>query len=236
MCPEDTAIELTSSIEDYLEAINILTSTNKAVRVKDIARFLNVKMPSVNAALKILKEKELVDHEAYGHIELTEMGKEKALEIYKRHRLILAFMQEVLGVPYEIADEDACRVEHVLSEETMNNLAAFMMHLREQGESCPDWLDEFRRSMREKKTVSKTDGFIEKGFLNLTKVPEGKRVLVKGVEGGANVKRKLAELGLLPDTRVIVVSNQGGQMILEVKGAKIALGFGIASKVWGRIL
>ena len=192
-------------------------------------------MPSVNSALKVLKEKQLINHEAYGHVELTKRGLEYAQEIYRRHRLISQFFLEVLGVPYEIADEDACRVEHILSSETLDNLAAFMSVIDEQGEDKPDWFEKFREKMKEKKIASRSEGFIKEGLVNLVRSKEGKQFLIKGVDGGNVVKKRLATLGLLPDTICDVIVNQGGQLILEVKGTRIALGGGIATKLWGKI-
>jgi DtxR family Mn-dependent transcriptional regulator len=228
-------IDLTASIEDYLEAISILSSRNKTVRVKDIAAFLDVKMPSVNSALRVLKEKELITHEAYGHVELTEKGLEKAQEIYKRHRLISKFFQEILNVPYEIADEDACRVEHVVSPETLENLTAFMALIEQYGDNKPDWLENFREQMKGKRFKVSSEDFIDKGYTALPNAREGKQFIIKGIDGGVNLKKKVAILGLLPDTVCDVISIQGDQVILDVKGTKIALGGGMASKIWGKV-
>jgi DtxR family Mn-dependent transcriptional regulator len=203
--------------------------------VKDIALHLNVKMPSVNSALKILMENELIVHESYGHVEMTKKGLEYAQEIYRRHKLISHFFQEVLGVSYEIADDDACRVEHVLSSETIESLAGFMQAIEENSEKLPEWLTEFREDTRKKRVVTRSEGFIKKGLVNLTKAPEGSQFLIRGIDGGPGVTKRLAMLGLLPDTIVDIISAQQGQVILEVKGAKIALGGGMANKLWGKI-
>jgi DtxR family Mn-dependent transcriptional regulator len=171
LAKDDATIKLSASIEDYLEAINILSATDSHTRVKDIALHLNVKMPSVNSALKILMENELIVHESYGHVELTKKGLEYAQEIYRRHKLISQFLQEVLGEPFEIADVDACRVEHVLSGETIENLAAFMRVIEENSNNWPEWLTEFRENARNKSVTTSSEGFIKKGLINLTKAP-----------------------------------------------------------------
>lgn len=230
-----SAIQLTASIEDYLETISILSAKNKNVRVKDIAMALDVKMPSVNSALKVLKEKELIKHEAYSHVELTKKGQEYAREVYRRHKLISHFFQEVLGLPYEIADDDACKVEHVLSEETVENLAAFMDAVEENLDDRPAWFNNFREKLKQKRIVTRSEDFIKKGLTNLTKATEGKKFLIKGIDGGPNVNKRLATLGLLPDTITDVIVNQGGQVILDVKSTRIALGGGMASKIWGKV-
>ena len=203
--------------------------------MKDIAQALNVKMPSVNSALKVLKEKELIKHEAYGHVELTKIGQEYAREVYRRHKLISHFFQEVLGLPYEIADDDACKVEHVLSSKTIENLAAFMAAVEEHYEDKPAWFDGYRENMRLKRIITRSEEFIKKGLGNLTKATEGKQFLIKGIDGGPNLNKRLATLGLLPDTIADIIVNQGGHVILEVKGTRIALGGGMASKIWGKV-
>lgn len=196
---------------------------------------LNVKMPSVNSALKTLKENELIVHESYGHVELTKKGLEYAQEIYRRHKLISHFFQEVLGVSYAIADDDACRVEHVLSGETIESLAGFMQAIEENSENMPEWLSQFREIARIKRIATRSEGFIKKGLVNLTKAPEGSAFIIRGIDGGPGVTKRLAMLGLLPDSIVNVISAQHEQVILEVKGAKIALGDGMANKLWGKV-
>lgn len=76
---------LSPSLEDYLEAIYILKEKKGFTRVSEIADFLNVKMPSVNSALKILVEKGLVVHETYGYVSLTDEGEKNAKKVYSRH-------------------------------------------------------------------------------------------------------------------------------------------------------
>lgn len=124
----------TRAVEDYLEAIFLLERRLKVVRVKDVASFLGIKNPSVVAAVKSLAEKDLVEHESYGHIELTAKGRAVAEEIYARHVMLFAFFHEVLGLSAEVAEEDACRVEHHLSPEARERLLQFVNFIR----SCPE--------------------------------------------------------------------------------------------------
>ena len=96
-------MDLTTSMEDYLEAISILEENKKYVRVKDIAKYMKVKMPSVTGALKSLTEKKLVNHEKYEYVELTDRGAMIAQEIRQRHGAILKFLTEVLNIDPESA-------------------------------------------------------------------------------------------------------------------------------------
>lgn len=86
------------SEEDYLETLYLLQQENKVARVKDVAQALDVKMPSVVAAIRSLSEKGLVEQEKYGHIELTKEGIKVGKDVYKRHQLLYAFFHEVLGL------------------------------------------------------------------------------------------------------------------------------------------
>lgn len=110
------------SEEDYLETLYLIQLEGKVTRVKDVAEALDVKMPSVVSAIRSLSEKGLVEQEKYGHIELTKMGEKIGKDVYDRHKLLYAFFHEILGLNPEVAEEDACRMEHHLSPETRERL------------------------------------------------------------------------------------------------------------------
>lgn len=121
-----SAHKLTSNMEDYLEAILTLQEEQKVARVRDIARRLKVKMPSVTGAVRNLAEKGLVNYERYGFVTLTEKGRKIGEEIINRHQIIYDFLTRILSVDVEIAELDACRIEHAVSPQTMNKLKAFL--------------------------------------------------------------------------------------------------------------
>ncbi len=118
-------IKLSQSLEDYLEAIHTLALSNGEARVKDISQMLSVKMPSVAKAVLELKRLGCVKQVPYGSIELTKLGKECAERVFDRHTLLKSFLTR-LGVSDTIADEDACRMEHILSAETLSRIEFFM--------------------------------------------------------------------------------------------------------------
>ncbi|MFC1539534.1 metal-dependent transcriptional regulator [Candidatus Latescibacterota bacterium] len=117
---------LTESMENYLEAIFEIKKRKTVVRVRDVAKELGVTMPSVNGALKNLEAKGLVCHEKYEYIELTEPGKLHASNISSKHHMIFRFLNEILGVDEETAENDACKIEHDLSPSTLKKLTHFM--------------------------------------------------------------------------------------------------------------
>jgi len=113
---------LSNSMEDYLEAISTLKQKKDYVRVKDIAKEMKVRMPSVTGALKALADRNLVRHEKYEYVELTEDGIKIADEIKRRHNLISKFLTHILKIDPEIAEKDACKIEHSVSPITVERL------------------------------------------------------------------------------------------------------------------
>lgn len=114
--------KLSSALENYLEVIAKLKRENKYARISTIAKSLNVKSSSANAAVKFLAESGFVTHERYGYIDLTEAGEALAAEIQRKHDALYKFLNEVLFVDSEISLREACEIEHVVSAETVNRL------------------------------------------------------------------------------------------------------------------
>ena len=109
----------------YLETIYVLSSKRSTVRAIDVGEHMGYSKPSVSRAMGILKKEELINIDANGHITLTEKGLGIARSMYERHTLISGFLIS-LGVPEEIAAEDACRIEHCISEQSFEAIKDFM--------------------------------------------------------------------------------------------------------------
>ncbi|MBN2104501.1 metal-dependent transcriptional regulator [bacterium] len=124
--------QMSSNIEDYLETIHLLNEENGGVRVKDIASALNITMPSVSGAIKRMVKQGLVSHPRYDLIVLTPKGASLAKEIYTRHRVIKKFLQEILELDPRVAEKDACRMEHIISRETLTGLKKLLEENRRQ--------------------------------------------------------------------------------------------------------
>jgi DtxR family Mn-dependent transcriptional regulator len=138
------AKKLTQSLEDYLEAIYIIGLDSKAVRVKEVAGFLEVKMPSVVDAISKLTDAGLVKHEKYGYLELTRKGLGRAKRIHLKHEKIYKFLHDVLNVSDGISKKDACKIEHYISRETMDNMIQFIKFVDTCPSGYPDWMEHFR--------------------------------------------------------------------------------------------
>ena len=117
---------LLESGENYLETILVLTKKNGSVRSIDIAEALEFTKASVSRAMSILKRDNFIIMEPDGRILLTKEGQKKAAAVYDRHLTLITFIHEYLGVDAEIAKKDACRIEHIISPETMAAIKAKM--------------------------------------------------------------------------------------------------------------
>lgn len=119
-------MKISASSQDYLEAILELNQQNGKVRSIDISEKLGVTRPSVNRAVNVLKKMNLVKQEKYSDIYLTELGMRAAKTVKLKHNLIKKFLVEVLHVDSQIADEDACKIEHSMSLESIEKLKEFL--------------------------------------------------------------------------------------------------------------
>lgn len=122
------------SEEMYLETILLLQQKNAAVRSIDIARELNYSRPSVSRGVNLLQKKGFIAIEKNGLIRFTETGKAKAESVYERHRVITELLVST-GADRELAEENACRIEHVISEEMFEILKKYVIE-RKGEESC----------------------------------------------------------------------------------------------------
>lgn len=117
--------KLSASLEDYLEIIYNKIKSNEAIRAVDIARELRVSRASVTEALNKLAAKGLINYGRYQTITITDMGGKIAQEVVNRHSSLSSFFSDVLGACASVADEDACRIEHIISAELLDRIEAF---------------------------------------------------------------------------------------------------------------
>ncbi len=137
--------QLTSSLEDYIEVISNHLKQNQKVRAVDISRELNVSRASVSEALKRLFELGLINYAKYDIISITEEGEKVAAKIIKRHNLLKNFFEGTLGIEKSEAEEIACKIEHVISENVQNRLADFVKFNSQH----PEYIQEFLSSVKE---------------------------------------------------------------------------------------
>ncbi len=141
--------KLTSSLEDYLEAILYLVRRKQVARVRDIADRVGVGMPSVSTALKSLAKRGLVNYDPYEAVTLTTRGREVAEGVSQRHHLLRRFLTDVLGLDSETADANACRMEHAVDDALLDRLMHFSVFIRTCPRAGRPWIENFMHTCGE---------------------------------------------------------------------------------------
>lgn len=208
-------MELTQSLEDYLEAIYVLSAKKKIVRVTDLMDYFSYKVSSVNKAINKLIKTGYVEHEKYGYIELTEKGLQAAKEIYQKHKNIAAFFSEILGVRPDIAARDSCEMEHFISTETYQKLLDFVDFLKFQHPEC---LQEWKKSKKHEFRRSEQ-------IMKLSDLSAGQQGRVVRIEGPSIVKQRLVTMGIVTGeiVRVERIAPLGDPVEVLVKGYNLSL-------------
>jgi len=252
--------KLSPSLEDYLEAVLILVRHGSVARVRDISAHLDVGKSSVTGALKTLAKRGLVNYEPYQFITLTEHGRELAEDVAGRHVLLREFLSGVLGLDEEVAEANACRMEHAVDGELLEQLGKFSVFVR----NCPRAGEKWIRSFVERCGSGDVDGEVCTGCVSeinsscgkvsdkaedsdtgdpdasevrepampLTMASVGQEVCLSAITGSRELQHRLAEMGLTPGAKFTVV-NKGnpGPFIVAVKGSKLMLGRGTVHRV-----
>ncbi|HDH07073.1 MAG TPA: metal-dependent transcriptional regulator [Thermoproteales archaeon] len=130
--------------EDYLKAMLILEREKGYIRITDLAHRLKVKPASVVEYLEKLAMKGFVEYEKRERIKLTEKGRKLAEKIYRRHIAIRDFLKKILMIPEDIAEKDACYIEHGLSNETMDRVVQFLEFLDKCFKEKPKFLEHLK--------------------------------------------------------------------------------------------
>ncbi len=142
-------VSLSSSMEDYLEAVAVLKEKDGVARVRDISRLLHVEPPSVASALRNLSKSGLVIYERYGYVELTLKGEKVAGNIGRRHKMLYEFLTEILNINPRVAQQDACQMEHSVSSQTLEKITKFIEFVRGRPQADkPGWLKAFEDYFR----------------------------------------------------------------------------------------
>ena len=132
-------MNLTNSQEKYIKTIYILSKTEKEIRVTDIAKKLDITKPSVNRAIKNLKDIRLLNYETYGEIQLTEEGEKIAQEILKREDVMKLFLSKILDIEEKQAETEAISMKHAISRETEEKLEQFINKVLNLGDLDCDY-------------------------------------------------------------------------------------------------
>ncbi len=138
---------LSASLEDYLEIICNLLETSETVKAVEIAKKLNISRASVSEALAKLAEKKLIIYEGHKGITITPEGLKHAKEVIKKHKTFTSFFEKTLGLDKKEAEENACKIEHVISENLFSRLQNFQKYCTKNQE----FINEFKKGYTNKK-------------------------------------------------------------------------------------
>ncbi|MDQ3941127.1 MAG: metal-dependent transcriptional regulator [Actinomycetota bacterium] len=218
----------TSAVQDYLKAIHVLEGDppepDRPVATQALADRLGVSPASATNMLKKLAAMGLVDHAPYKGANLTASGRDVALEVIRHHRLLETYLAEALGVPWDRVHDEAEILEHVLSEDLEDRIAARLGDPKADPHGHP---------------IPGKDGSMPAASeTRLWAVPEGSEVAVERVsDDEPEALRFLAELGIRPGTAVTVLRRGpiGGPLFVRVKGGPAdvqALSKELAEVVW----
>lgn len=136
--------KLSSSLEDYLEAIYNEVVKNGAAKVTDISNILNVKKASVTGALNQLSGKKLINYAPYSTITLTPTGEKIAKKILKRHEVMTNFLTHILCLSHEEAVENACKMEHIMSEKMFERMSKLSVFIEQVCEKNPSFKEQIK--------------------------------------------------------------------------------------------
>ena len=134
--------KLSTSKEDYIEAIYLFEEKNGFSRVGEIANFLAVKLPSVNKAIKELEERKLVVHQKYGYIKLTDEGRKIALSIINKHNSLRELFN-MLGISSKNSQKYACYIEHIIEKKDYDKVMKLIKYFKSNSKI----IDDIRKKM-----------------------------------------------------------------------------------------
>ena len=245
MTSSSSKLNLSGSLEDYLETILLLARKNVQVRVKDIAAERNVKAPSVSLALGKLSNFGFVAHHRREFVELTPAGEHEAQRVYSRHTILTRFFSEILQMPAKAAGEQACAIEHVLTDDGMDRLTRFFEYLT----GCPSVSKNFLKDFQSCPIVNNSapecessagDAFAcvspchhddenlptqSRSIMSLSQLAPGTKGIVTRIDAKGAIRQRLLDMGLLPDVKLTVerVAPSGDPIWIKLDGSQIAL-------------
>jgi DtxR family transcriptional regulator, Mn-dependent transcriptional regulator len=203
--------------EEYLEAIYGLLEEGYDVSPTQIARKLGINPSSVSEMLKKLDADGYVIWKPYGNVELTKKGFKKASGMKRKHRLIERFLYDLLRISKEKVHEEACRMEHALSDEAAEALSKLMKHPK----TCPD----------DGKNIPSA-GEVAKAP-SLSDLKQGDEAVVAYLEGGEEFKSKVRSVGVREGKSFEIVAKEpfGGPYVVKVDSTTVSIGRGMATKI-----
>jgi DtxR family Mn-dependent transcriptional regulator len=230
----------TKSTQNYLKTIYSLSKDGDLVSNTEIAQKLDIAPASVTEMLKKLSEEGYIKYSPYKGSTLTEKGLSEAKKITRKHRLIETFLTDILHIGKDKVHTQACEMEHALSDEAEESLCRLLKHpdtCSDDGKtipacdlpftSCEECIKLHNQGLEE---VGKR----KENLLALSELKNGQSGKIQFIRGGHTVLQRLLDMGLTPGTKITLLKAAPfeGPIEISVRGSKLAIGRGIASKVF----
>lgn len=222
---------ISSSLEDYLEAIAEIIEEQGHAHTKEIADHLKVKMPSVTNALQALSARGLIHYQSHSPVFLTPAGAETAAVIRHRHNALRNFFCDILKLPANESNDAACKVEHIIGEKVTSRIVLLSEAIAVR-EDCAELRAYLNQTLPQ--LNSETSG--QEQLISLDLLPVGARgVVVKVAENLRGIK-KFADLGLVSGTLLEMEGTAplGDLMRIKVMGSSLSLRKSDAAHIWLR--
>lgn len=217
---------LTSRIEDYLEAVLEIEMSGEVPTVTRIAKNLGVTKATVTAVLKKLNDSPFIEHEHYGDVVLTNKGRERALEVYRRHEFLTDFFVRILGFSRERAQKVSCVMEHEIDKVAEKRLAAFTDALALAERNKEPWFEELQSRIENAAELP----------VPLCLMKEGEGGTIARVTAQYELRKRLTAGGFVPGVAISDIRKSDGQpggvFKFEMNGIGISFGINEASAVW----
>ena len=223
------------SVEEYLEAIYSINEKGRQAKNQDLSEKLKVSPPSVTQMIQRLAEEGLVDYEPYKGAALTGKGMALAQKVVRKHRLLERFLYDYLKLPFEKVHDEACRMEHSISDETTMALCKAL----DNPELCPDDLPipACTQKVDDCEQCAETREKLEQEHpltTQLSNLKPGEAGQVAFIRSGKQSGKRIQDMGLTPGTFIKMVNAAPfkGPVEVEVRGTSVALGRGLAAQVY----
>jgi DtxR family transcriptional regulator, Mn-dependent transcriptional regulator len=235
-------INLSSSLEDYLEAIFQIVREKQAARAKDISNRLNVGKSSVTGALQSLAQRELINYAPYDVITLTDKGKGIAEGLVRRHEVLRDFFVKVLAVDATDADATACKMEHAISDAILERFVEFVEFVErcprggnkwikgfnyycEHGnkqDNCEKCVELIQEDLRSKQMETQTD---TGSTVTLGSLKPGDKATIVKITSQGSIRRRLLDMGATKGTVVEIerIAPLGDPIDVKIKGYHLSL-------------
>ncbi len=224
------------SVEDYLRVIYRINEDGRPAKTGELAEILGVEPSSVTEMIKRLASENLLIHVPYKGVELTEKGRKAAERVVRKHRLLERFLHDVLGIRVERVHEEACRLEHSLSDEVADAICKTMS----QPELCSDDDSPIPPCVLSVEDcadcgdISTEQPVAKTGTIQLSSMRPGQSGVVAFIRAGSTASKRILEMGLTPGVpiKIIAAAPFRGPIEVSVRGTTLALGRGLASWVF----